>query len=81
MALKLVIEPIFKVDFQPCSYGFRPGRSQQTRPLLPLESQGVGQEGDGFETRHAIRPALQIADRLGAQAGSFGQAFLRQPGL
>jgi RNA-directed DNA polymerase len=26
-ALKLVIEPIFEVDFLPCSYGFRPGRS------------------------------------------------------
>ena len=26
-ALKLVIEPIFEVDFLSCSYGFRPGRS------------------------------------------------------
>jgi len=25
-ALKLVQEPIFEADFQPCSYGFRPGR-------------------------------------------------------
>jgi RNA-directed DNA polymerase len=25
-ALKLVIEPIFEVDFRPCSYGFRPRR-------------------------------------------------------
>jgi RNA-directed DNA polymerase len=25
-ALKLVLEPIFEADFQPCSYGFRPGR-------------------------------------------------------
>jgi RNA-directed DNA polymerase len=24
--LKLVLEPIFEADFQPCSYGFRPGR-------------------------------------------------------
>jgi retron-type reverse transcriptase len=24
--LKLVLEPIFEVDFEPCSYGFRPGR-------------------------------------------------------
>ena len=23
-ALKLVLEPIFEADFQPCSYGFRP---------------------------------------------------------
>jgi RNA-directed DNA polymerase len=28
-ALKTVLEPIFKVDFQPCSYGFRPGRRTQ----------------------------------------------------
>src|SRR5512133_3034669 len=27
MAAKLVIEPIFEADFQPCSYGFRPRRS------------------------------------------------------
>jgi RNA-directed DNA polymerase len=27
-ALKLVLEPIFEADFQPCSYGFRPGRRQ-----------------------------------------------------
>ena len=27
MAAKLVIEPIFEADFQPCSYGFRPKRS------------------------------------------------------
>src|SRR3954451_11773640 len=28
-AVKLVLEPIFEVDFQPCSYGFRPGRRTQ----------------------------------------------------
>jgi RNA-directed DNA polymerase len=28
-ALKLVLEPIFETDFQPCSYGFRPGRRTQ----------------------------------------------------
>src|SRR4051794_36350708 len=27
MAAKIVIEPIFEADFQPCSYGFRPKRS------------------------------------------------------
>ena len=25
-ALKLILEPIFEADFQPCSHGFRPGR-------------------------------------------------------
>jgi RNA-directed DNA polymerase len=28
-ALKLVLEPIFEADFEPCSYGFRPGRRTQ----------------------------------------------------
>src|SRR3954466_4676754 len=28
-ALKLVLEPIFEADFQPCSYGFRPRRRPQ----------------------------------------------------
>src|SRR3954447_2502862 len=28
-ALKLVLEPIFEADVQPCSYGFRPGRRAQ----------------------------------------------------
>ena len=27
MAAKLVLEPIFETDFEPCSYGFRPRRS------------------------------------------------------
>jgi len=27
MAVKLVIEPIFEADFQPCSYGFRPKKN------------------------------------------------------
>ena len=29
MAAKLVLEPIVEADFQPCSYGFRPGRRAQ----------------------------------------------------
>jgi len=28
-AIKIVIEPIFEADFQPCSFGFRPKRSAQ----------------------------------------------------
>jgi RNA-directed DNA polymerase len=28
-ALKLVLEPVWEADFQPCSYGFRPGRRAQ----------------------------------------------------
>jgi RNA-directed DNA polymerase len=29
MAVKLIIEPIFEVDFNDCSYGYRPGKSAQ----------------------------------------------------
>src|SRR5574340_1244754 len=29
MAAKMVMEPIFEADFQPCSYGFRPKKSAQ----------------------------------------------------
>ncbi|WP_432044314.1 reverse transcriptase domain-containing protein, partial [Streptomyces cadmiisoli] len=29
MALKLVLEPVFEVDFYPSSYGYRPGRRAQ----------------------------------------------------
>jgi RNA-directed DNA polymerase len=29
MALKLILEPIFEVDFYPHSYGYRPGRRAQ----------------------------------------------------
>ena len=28
-ALKVVLEPVFEADFQPCSYGFRPNRRAQ----------------------------------------------------
>jgi RNA-directed DNA polymerase len=34
MAAKLVLEPIFEADFLPCSYGYRPQRSQ----LMALET-------------------------------------------
>lgn len=30
-AIRLVIEPIFEVDFQPFSYGYRPNKSEAPR--------------------------------------------------
>jgi RNA-directed DNA polymerase len=39
-ATKLVLEPIFEVDFQDCSYGFRPGRSA-TQALETLRVRGA----------------------------------------
>ena len=40
MAAKLVLEPIFKADFLPCSYGFRPKRSA-TMALEVLRKRGA----------------------------------------
>src|SRR5579864_6691289 len=45
MAAKLVIEPIFEADFQPCSYGFRPKKS----PTQALEAvRETGNQGYNF---------------------------------
>lgn len=45
MAAKLVIEPIFEADFQPCSYGFRPKRSA-TQALEAIRE--AGNRGHNF---------------------------------
>jgi group II intron reverse transcriptase/maturase len=39
MAAKIVLEPIFEADFQPCSYGFRP-RHNATRALETIRITG-----------------------------------------
>jgi RNA-directed DNA polymerase len=39
MAAKLVVEPIFEADFQPCSYGFRPKKSA-TQALEAIREAG-----------------------------------------
>ena len=41
-AVKIVLEPVFEADFLPCSFGFRPGRSQQDalRVLIDECAQG-----------------------------------------
>ena len=44
-AAKLVLEPIFEVDFQDCSYGFRRGRSA-TQALEALRLRGSGGKGN-----------------------------------
>ena len=45
MAAKIVIEPIFEADFQPCSYGFRPKRSA-TQALEAIRI--AGNQGHNF---------------------------------
>ena len=44
-ATKLILEPIFEVDFKDCSYGFRPGRSA-TQALEALRVRGSGGKGN-----------------------------------
>jgi RNA-directed DNA polymerase len=44
-AAKLVLEPIFEVDFKDCSFGFRPGRSA-TQALEALRLRGSGGKGN-----------------------------------
>jgi RNA-directed DNA polymerase len=39
-ALKLVLEPVLEADFQPCSYGFRPGRRAQQRNRRDRDDRG-----------------------------------------
>jgi hypothetical protein len=36
-AAKIVLEPVFEADFLPCSFGFRPGRSQQDALQVLIE--------------------------------------------
>lgn len=45
MAAKLVIEPIFEADFQPCSFGFRPKKSA-TQALEAIRV--AGNQGQNF---------------------------------
>jgi group II intron reverse transcriptase/maturase len=44
-AAKLILEPIFEVDFKDCSYGFRPGRSA-TQALEAIRVRGSGRKGN-----------------------------------
>jgi RNA-directed DNA polymerase len=44
-AAKLVLEPIFEIDFKDCSYGFRPGRSA-TQALEAIRLRGSGRKGN-----------------------------------
>ena len=44
-ATKLILEPIFEVDFKDCSFGFRPGRSA-TQALEAIRVRGSGRKGN-----------------------------------
>ena len=60
-ATKLILEPIFEVDFKDCSYGFRPGRSA-TQALEAIRLRGSGRKGN-FVLDADIRDFFGSLDR------------------
>jgi RNA-directed DNA polymerase len=60
MAAKLVIEPIFEADFQPCSYGFRPKKSA-TQALEAIRE--AGNRGHSFVVDADIQGYFDGIDR------------------
>ena len=60
MAAKLVIEPIFEADFQPCSYGFRPKKSA-TQALEAIRE--AGNRGHNFVVDADIQGYFDSIDR------------------
>lgn len=60
MAAKLVIEPIFEADFQPCSYGFRPKKSA-TQALEMIRE--AGNRGHSFVVDADIQGYFDGIDR------------------
>src|SRR5579863_6290894 len=60
MAAKMVIEPIFEADFQPCSYGFRPKRSA-TQALEAIRE--AGNRGHNFVVDADIQGYFDGIDR------------------
>lgn len=61
MAAKLVIEPIFEADFQPCSYGFRPKKSA-TQALEAIRE--AGNRGHSFVVDADIQGYFDGIDRI-----------------
>ena len=60
MAAKMVIEPIFEADFQPCSYGFRPKKSA-TQALEAIRE--AGNRGYNFVVGADIQGYFDGIDR------------------
>jgi RNA-directed DNA polymerase len=60
-ATKLILEPIFEVDFKDCSYGFRPGRSA-TQALEAIRLCSSGRKGN-FVLDADIRDFFGSLDR------------------
>jgi RNA-directed DNA polymerase len=60
MAAKIVIEPIFEADFQPCSYGFRPKKSA-TQALEAIRV--AGNQGYNFVVDADIQAYFDSIER------------------
>jgi RNA-directed DNA polymerase len=60
-ALKLVLEPIFEVDFLPCSYGFRPRRRAQA---AIAEIQHMTTRGYGWVLEADIQACFDTIDHV-----------------
>ena len=61
-ALKLVLEPIFEADFEPCSYGFRPMRRAQDA-IAEIHFYGTRGYRAGCWTRTSRRPSTTARTR------------------
>jgi group II intron reverse transcriptase/maturase len=60
-AAKLILEPIFEIDFKDCSFGFRPGRSA-TQALEAIRLRSSGRKGN-FVLDADIRDFFGSLDR------------------
>jgi retron-type reverse transcriptase len=54
-ALKLVLEPIFEADFQPCSYGFRPNTHEANAPKAHRSAHLASVSDSAFAYRSTAR--------------------------
>ena len=71
MAVKIVIEPIFEADFQPCSFGFRPKRSAHDANEVIRQTANKGYEWvidadieNYFDTIDQDRLMTMVAKRI-----------------
>jgi len=71
MAVKIVIEPIFEADFQPCSFGFRPKRSAHDANEVIRQTANRGYDWvvdadieDYFDTINQEKLMAMVAERI-----------------
>ena len=69
--LKLVLEPIFEADFQPCSYGFRPKRRAHDAVAEVRHSSPTPMSGSWRATSKpaSMKSRIGLDDRVRARVG------------